>query len=161
MMGGNPSSEEAIVGNYRVYAGDDGQSHVAEFNLSLRPDLTNTDKIRGLQIRPPGSRNAQETADLANFHNAPNRRLATWLSGYTEVGLGRRQHLQLRPRRPRNLRGYHRPRPHHQGQRRHHHGVHPAPGLGFQVPALVCPQVVPQSVTSDKLFSYWLIVPKS
>ena len=76
------------MGNYRVYAGDDGQSHVAEFNLSLRPDLTNTDKIRGLQIRPPGSRNAQETADLANFHNAPNRRLATWLSGYTEVGLG-------------------------------------------------------------------------
>ena len=87
-MGVNPSSEEAIVGNYRVYAGDDAQSHVAEFNLSLRPDLTNTDKIRGLQIRPPSSRSAQEAADLANFHNAPNRRLATWLSGYTEIGLG-------------------------------------------------------------------------
>ena len=76
------------MGNYRVYAGDDGQSHFAEFNLSDRPDLTNTDQIRGLQIRPPSSRNAQETAGLADFHNAPNRRLATWLAGHTEVGLG-------------------------------------------------------------------------
>ena len=76
------------MGNYRVYAGDDGQSHVAEFDLSDRPDLTNTDQVRGLQIRPPGSRGQRESAELAEFHNAPNRRLATWLSGHTEIGLG-------------------------------------------------------------------------
>ena len=76
------------MGAYSVYAGDDGQSHVAELDLSQHPELTNTDQIRGLQIRPPGSRSEREAADLAQFHNAPNRRLATWLAGQTEIGLG-------------------------------------------------------------------------
>ena len=53
------------MGNYRVYAGDDGQSHVAEFDLADRPDLTDNRQVRGLQIRPPSARSAQEAADLA------------------------------------------------------------------------------------------------
>ena len=76
------------MGIYRVYSGTDGESHLEELDLAQHPELTATDNLRGLQIRQPGSRTGLDTAQLTEFHNAPNRRLATWLAGHTEVGLG-------------------------------------------------------------------------
>ena len=68
------------MGVYRLYAGDDGESHIEE----LKPDALADIKVTGtmsfsIQERTPGH--------FLDFHPAPFRRWQVGLAGKTIIGL--------------------------------------------------------------------------
>jgi redox-sensitive bicupin YhaK (pirin superfamily) len=68
------------VAIYRVFASDDGESHIEEISLGDRPELgalTNLTEVRVQEF--DGSRNM-------DFHPLPERRLIVHLSGEVEIG---------------------------------------------------------------------------
>ena len=66
----------------RMYAGEDGKSHIEELDLAQRPDLTNMHGTKGVffSITAPGH--------FMDWHHAPRRQYVITLSGEMEIGLG-------------------------------------------------------------------------
>ena len=70
------------MGIYRVFTGDDGESHIEELDLANHPELgslTNVAEVRVTQH--------QELRNM-DFHPLPERRLIIHLSGEVEIGFG-------------------------------------------------------------------------
>ena len=67
---------------YRLYSGDDGQSHMEELDLASHPDLTTLHASQGVVFR------AAEPGRFSDWHNAPRRQYVITLSGEGEIGLG-------------------------------------------------------------------------
>ena len=67
---------------YRLFTGDDGQSHIEEMDLESHPELGAPDSTIGVIFResPAGS--------FSDWHNAPRRQYVIALSGEMEIGLG-------------------------------------------------------------------------
>ena len=67
---------------YRMYTGDDNETHIEELPLSAHPELTEMQSVKGVQVQHnAGGR-------FMDFHQAPNRRWMITLSGDLEIGLG-------------------------------------------------------------------------
>ncbi len=67
---------------YRLYAGDDGQSHIEEQHPSSHPALTSPQAAQPMffRERPRGL--------FSDWHCAPRRQYLIILSGEVEIGLG-------------------------------------------------------------------------
>jgi hypothetical protein len=67
---------------YRLYTGDDGQSHIEEQHPSSHPALTTRQATQPIffRERPRGL--------FSEWHNAPRRQYLIILSGEVEIGLG-------------------------------------------------------------------------
>ncbi len=67
---------------YRLYNGDDGQSHIEETDLASHPELTSPQNVSNITFRewPAGH--------FIDWHPAPRRQYLISLSGDIEVGLG-------------------------------------------------------------------------
>jgi len=70
------------MGIFRLYAGDDGESHMEELDLASHPELTALQGAKGVAFRstPPGT--------FSDWHTAPRRQYIITLSGEAEIGLG-------------------------------------------------------------------------
>ena len=70
------------MGFFRVFAGDDGESHIEELDLERLPKLIatmqNTREVKIQHFHEPRS---------MDFHPLPDRRLIIHLSGEVEIGL--------------------------------------------------------------------------
>ena len=75
------------MGIWRVYSGNDGESHLEELALGQHPELAALQKAKGLRFRRPGT-GGSEVSNPDGFHNAPDRRWAIILTGQLEVELG-------------------------------------------------------------------------
>ena len=76
---------------YRVYSGDDGQTHVAEMNLADHPELTQAQNTANITFRVfPADREDE-------FHTAPRRQYIITLSGVVEVEVGDGSKVQYHP----------------------------------------------------------------
>ncbi len=70
------------MGIFRLYTGDDGQSHIEELDLASHPELTSPQNTIGISFREsPAGR-------FSDWHNAPRRQYIITLSGEMEIGLG-------------------------------------------------------------------------
>lgn len=67
---------------YRLYAGDDGQSHIEETSLAEHPELGDPQAAQSINFRewPPGH--------FIDWHPAPRRQYIISLRGEIEIGLG-------------------------------------------------------------------------
>ena len=67
---------------YRLYAGDDGQSHIEETSLADHPELGDAQAAQSINFRewPPGH--------FIDWHPAPRRQYIISLRGEIEIGLG-------------------------------------------------------------------------
>jgi quercetin dioxygenase-like cupin family protein len=70
------------MGIFRLYAGDDGESHMEELALASHPELTALQGAKGVVFRStaPGT--------FSDWHTAPRRQYIITLSGEAEIGLG-------------------------------------------------------------------------
>ncbi len=70
------------MGIYRLYTGDDGQSHIEEQHPSSHPALTSPQATQPMffRERPRGL--------FSDWHCAPRRQYLIMLSGEVEIGLG-------------------------------------------------------------------------
>ena len=70
------------MGIFRLYTGNDGESHMEELALASHPELTALQNARGVVFRstPPGT--------FSDWHTAPRRQYIITLSGEAEIGLG-------------------------------------------------------------------------
>lgn len=67
------------MGIYRVYATDDGESHLEELNLADHPALHSMLNIAEVKIQ------WWDQPRIMDFHPLPDRRLIFHLSGETEI----------------------------------------------------------------------------
>jgi hypothetical protein len=68
---------------YRLYSGEDGQSHFEELDSSQRSEFFNaTRSAKGLLFRNDFA------PHIVNFHRAPRRRWVITLSGAVDIGVG-------------------------------------------------------------------------
>ena len=69
------------MGIFRLYTGDDGQSHIEELDLAAHPELTSPLAASTINFRewPPGH--------FLDWHPAPRRQYIISLSGAIEIGL--------------------------------------------------------------------------
>ncbi len=69
------------MGIFRLYTGDDGESHREELDLASHPELTALQGATGVVFRstPPGM--------LRDWHTAPRRQYIITLAGEAEIGL--------------------------------------------------------------------------
>ena len=67
---------------YRLYAGDDGQSHIEETSLADHPELGDAQAAQSINFRewPPGH--------FIDWHPAPRRQYVICIQGGIEIGLG-------------------------------------------------------------------------
>jgi quercetin dioxygenase-like cupin family protein len=71
---------------FRLYSGNDGQSHLEEMSLSFTPgqmaEQTPTQAVSGISFSriKPGT--------FVDWHNAPRRQYVITLAGAIEIGLG-------------------------------------------------------------------------
>ena len=79
------------MGIYRMYTGDDNETHLEELSLQSHPNLQ--------ESRFSGSFEFQniESPRFSDFHPAPNRRWTVLLSGRLEIGLGDGSKHNFRP----------------------------------------------------------------
>ena len=70
------------MGIFRLYSGEDGESHMEELDLASHPELTTLQGAKGVVFRssPPGY--------FSDWHTAPRRQYIITLSGEAEIGLG-------------------------------------------------------------------------
>jgi len=70
------------MGIFRLYTGEDGQSHLEELDLDSHPGLTEPAATSSISFResPPGR--------FVDWHNAPRRQYVITLAGEVEIGLG-------------------------------------------------------------------------
>lgn len=70
------------MGIFRLYSGEDGQSHLEELDLASHPDLTEPAVTTGISFR-------ESSPDrFVDWHNAPRRLYVITISGEVEIGLG-------------------------------------------------------------------------
>ena len=67
---------------FRLYSGDDGESHIEALELSSHPDLTTLHDAKGVVFR------SSEPGCFSDWHTAPRRQYVITLSGEAEIGLG-------------------------------------------------------------------------
>ena len=69
------------MGIFRLYTGDDGKSHLEEFDLSSHPELSTPKATQDITFREwaPGH--------FIDWHPAPRRQYIISLSGFVEIGL--------------------------------------------------------------------------
>jgi hypothetical protein len=68
---------------YRLYSGDDGQSHFEQLDTSQASKFFNTTQpAKGLLLRNGFA------PHILNWHRAPHRRWVITLSGSVDIGLG-------------------------------------------------------------------------
>jgi hypothetical protein len=68
---------------YRLYTGDDGQSHMEDLDMEKGEfALSKMHEATGLAFR------RQESGYFSDWHNAPRRQFIITLSGGVEIGLG-------------------------------------------------------------------------
>ena len=70
------------MGVYRMYTGDDGESHIEEIDLEKHEELTYTQFASGVRL------NYTEAGPASAFKPEPTRRWMCLLKGRFEVGLG-------------------------------------------------------------------------
>ncbi len=70
------------MGFYRLYSGDDGESHIEQLDLASQPDLTTLHGAKGVVFR------SSEPGYFSDWHIAPRRQYVITLSGEAEIGLG-------------------------------------------------------------------------
>ena len=70
------------MGIFRLYAGDDGESHIEELDLASHPELTTLQGAKGVVFRSslPGY--------FSDWHTAPRRQYIFILEGQMEIGIG-------------------------------------------------------------------------
>jgi quercetin dioxygenase-like cupin family protein len=70
------------MGIYRLYSGEDGQSHIEAQDLASHPELTSPRAVTTITFQewPPGR--------FIDWHPAPRRQYVISLSGQIEIGLG-------------------------------------------------------------------------
>ena len=70
------------MGIYRLFTGEDGQSHIETLDLASHPELTSPKDATTISFRewPPGH--------FIDWHPAPRRQYIISLSGRIEIGLG-------------------------------------------------------------------------
>ena len=66
---------------FRLYTGDDGQSHLEELDPASHPELTSLQPTTGIVFR------TSEPGRFSDWHNAPRRQYVITLSGEVEIGL--------------------------------------------------------------------------
>ncbi len=70
------------MGIYRMYTGDDNETHIEELPLDSHPELNDLQSVKGMRIqRTEGDR-------FLDWHPAPDKRWLIILSGEMEIGLG-------------------------------------------------------------------------
>lgn len=71
---------------YRLYSGNDGQSHIEELPLSFAPggagDRTPMQNAKGVMFQRMAANS------FMDWHNAPRRQYVITLTGSVEIGLG-------------------------------------------------------------------------
>jgi hypothetical protein len=81
----------------RVYAGDDGESHV-EIKNSDDLDYVERGGMRTTMEAATGVEFAlRKEGDFADFHNAPRRQYVLYLTALVEIGLGDGSALRMEP----------------------------------------------------------------
>ncbi len=70
------------MGTYRLYTGDDGQSHFETIDLAATPEWTTMRDTTGITFREDPAGKFQD------WHPAPRRQYVIILSGQLEIGLG-------------------------------------------------------------------------
>ena len=70
------------MGIYRMYTGDDGQTHIEETSLATHPELA--EAVKTTQI----SFTEHEAGRFIDWHPAPRRQYVICISGGIEIGLG-------------------------------------------------------------------------
>ena len=70
------------MGIFRLYSGNDGESHLEEIDLADHPELTAQHNVAGVIFRE------SPTGRFSDWHNAPRRQYVVNLSGEVEIGLG-------------------------------------------------------------------------
>lgn len=66
---------------FRVFAGDDGESHIEELDVKLQPELGAIQNLKEVKFQHfPEPRNM-------DFHPLPDRRLIIHLTGEVEIGV--------------------------------------------------------------------------
>lgn len=70
------------MGIYRLYTGNDKESHIEELKQTDHPELSTLQATAGIMFReaPPGN--------FIDWHPAPRRQWVIILSGQLEIGLG-------------------------------------------------------------------------
>ena len=77
---------------YRLYAGDDGQSHFQALDSSKTSEFFNkTRDAKGLLFRNDFA------PHIVNYHRAPHRRWVITLSGSVEIGVGDGSRMTFHP----------------------------------------------------------------
>jgi hypothetical protein len=67
---------------YRIFAGDDGESHIEELDLAKHPELSSLTNVAEVRVAQH-----QELRDM-DFHPLPERRLIIHMFGEVEIGFG-------------------------------------------------------------------------
>ena len=70
------------MGIYRMYTGDDGQTHIEETSLATHPELAEAVKANSITFRE------NEPGRFIDWHPAPRRQYVICISGGIEIGLG-------------------------------------------------------------------------
>ncbi len=70
------------MGIYRMYTGDDGQTHIEETSLATHPELANAVNTTTITFRE------SEAGRFSDWHPAPRRQYVICISGGIEIGLG-------------------------------------------------------------------------
>ena len=70
------------MGIFRLYTGEDGQSHLEALDLASHPELTAPHATAGIAFR------TSEPGRFSDWHNAPRRQYVINLAGEVEIGLG-------------------------------------------------------------------------
>ena len=100
------------MGTYRMYTGDDGETHWEAIDLAATPDWTSGLPTIDITFReiPVGN--------FVDWHPAPRRQFVIILSGQLEIGFSDGTTKGIRPRRRPPRGGHNRQRPHHRRPRR-------------------------------------------
>ena len=70
------------MGTFRLYSGDDGQSHIEAIDLDQTPDWKSAQAAATISFsEAPAGR-------FSDWHTAPRRQFVIVLSGQLEIGLG-------------------------------------------------------------------------
>ena len=70
------------MGVYRLYSGNDGQSHIEELDIAARADITQGLAVSTITFRE------WEPGHFIDWHPAPRRQYIISLSGHIEIELG-------------------------------------------------------------------------
>jgi quercetin dioxygenase-like cupin family protein len=70
------------MGIYRMYTGEDGQTHIEETSLDSRPELAEAVKATTITFTE------HEAGRFVDWHPAPCRQYVICISGQIEIGLG-------------------------------------------------------------------------